>query len=497
MARSLPNNVNAEKAVLGAMLISPEALSDALGSLTEEEFYFGNRPNQIVFRAIKNVQDRRVPVDVQTVTEELLNLKELENIGGIKYLQELSETAISFSNLEFYIKIIKDQAVLRSMLMTMADIEKEYDTEEIEDPSDFVAIAEAKIAKVAENRRISTFISSKEIATRVEEDMRTQAKSSEDGVTGITTGYSKLNLYTHGFQRGDMVILAARPSVGKTALALNIAFNAARKSDRTVAVFSLEMPAEALIKRLLATCSCVNLDQIQTGHLSMKDRVSIGDALKTVSDTKMYIDDTPGIKLLDILAKSRKLKSANPDLGLIVIDYIGLITTGGKNIESRQVEVSEISRQLKELARELKVPVLVVCQLSREVDKREGKRPMLSDLRESGSIEQDADIVLLMFRKDYYENLGSSVPSGGGKRQSPEEEKKQAAAKFEEEQLSKSIPGDASPVEILIAKNRNGKTGTVPLLFFKGYGRFDTPTEEYENQLARIRKNSGVSDIED
>jgi len=494
MARSLPNNVNAEKAVLGAMLISPEALSDSLGSLTEEEFYFGNRPNQIVFRAIKNVQDRRIPVDVQTVTEELLNLKELDSIGGVNYLLELTQTAISFSNLEYYIKIIKDQAVLRNLLLTMTDIASKYNEEELDDPSDFVAIAEARIAKVAENRRISTFLSSKEIAKRVEEDMRTQAKSAEDGVTGITTGYRKLNLLTHGFQRGEMIILAARPSVGKTALAINIAFNASRKADRPVAIFSLEMPAEALIKRLVATVSCVNLDLIQTGYLTGKDRLAIGEALKTVGDTKMYIDDTPGIKLLDIIAKARKLKTANPDLGLIVVDYIGLITTGNKKVESRQVEVSEISRELKELARELKVPILVVSQLSREVDKREGKRPMLSDLRESGSIEQDADQVMLMFRKDYYESTGAQM---GSKRKSPEEEKKAAAAAFEERELNKKADADASLVEVIIAKNRNGKTGTVPLLFFKGYGRFDTPSEEYEAQLAKIRQSGGVQDIED
>ncbi|MCX5775192.1 MAG: DnaB-like helicase C-terminal domain-containing protein, partial [Firmicutes bacterium] len=255
-----------------------------------------------------------------------------------------------------------------------------------------------------------------------------------------------------------------------------------------------EMPAEALIKRLIATVSCVNLDQIQTGFLNSKDRLAIGEALKTVGDTKMYIDDTPGIKLLDIIAKARKLKTANPDLGLIVVDYIGLITTGNKKIESRQVEVSEISRELKELARELKVPILVVSQLSREVDKREGKRPMLSDLRESGSIEQDADQVLLMFRKDYYESTGAQV---GTKRKSPEEEKKAAAAAFEERELNKKADADASLVELIIAKNRNGKTGTVPLLFFKGYGRFDTPSDEYEAQLAKIRQSGGIQDIED
>jgi len=325
--------------------------------------------------------------------------------------------------------------------------------------------------------------------------MRTQAKASEDGVTGITTGYTRLNQLTHGFQRGDMIILAARPSVGKTALAINLAFNASRKTDRAVAIFSLEMPAGALVKRLVATVACVNLDQISTGHLSNKDKVAIAQALKEVGDTKMYIDDTPGIKLFDIIAKSRKLKSANPDLGLIVIDYIGLITTGNKRVESRQVEVSEISRELKELARELLVPVLVVCQLSREVDKREGKRPMLSDLRESGSIEQDADQVFLMFRKDYYEQMGQQV--GAARRKSPEEEKREAEAKEAQRKLDESIGvKDASLVELMIAKNRNGKTGVVPLLFFKGYGRFDNPTAEYETRLAAM-KMAGIQDIED
>ncbi len=496
MPRTLPNNVNAEKAVLGAMLVSDEALNDGLGSLTEEEFFSGNRPNQIVFRAIKNVQARRTPVDVQTVTDELINLKELDNIGGVPYLLSLSDSVISLSNIEYYIKIIKDQAVLRNLLLTMNEITTKYETEEIDDPSDFVAIAEAQIAKVAENRRISSFLSTKEITKRVEEEMRTQAKASEDGVTGLTTGYTRLNQLTHGFQRGDMVILAARPSVGKTALAINLAFNASRKTDRTVAIFSLEMPAGALVKRLVATVSCVNLDQISTGHMSNKDKAAIAQALKEVGDTKLYIDDTPGIKLFDIIAKSRKLKSANPDLGLIVIDYIGLITTGNKRIESRQIEVSEISRELKELARELLVPILVICQLSREVDKREGKRPMLSDLRESGSIEQDADQVFLMYRKDYYEQMGQQV-GGGVRRKSPEEEKREAEQREAQRKLDESTGvKDASLVELMVAKNRNGKTGVVPLLFFKGYGRFDNPTAEYESRLAAM-KMGGIQDIED
>lgn len=494
MARSrdeLPNNKEAEKAVLGAMLLSAEAVVDGLGSLAFDELYEGNYANRAVFKAMRQLQDKHIPIDVQTVTEELINSKELDVIGGTEYLLELTQSAISLSNLEFYIKIIKDQAVIRNLLLTIREIDNEYQTEEVADISDFVTQAELKIKKVTEKRRISNFIASDELADRVRESINLQSKQiSEDGVTGVNTGYTGLNQYTHGFQKDNLIIMAARPGVGKTALALNIAFNASLKSNIPVAIFSLEMSADSLAKRLVANRACVDLDHITTGYLTKTDRIAIEEAINVISRSTIFIDDTPGIKLYDIVSKARKLKATQGDLGMVIVDYIGLITSGSKKFESRQQEVSDISRSLKDLARELKVPVIAISQLSREVEKRENKRPQLSDLRESGSIEQDADLVLLLYRQDYYENIGAKAVD---KRPSKFSSNEPSDGKSKDEQrreLDASLPGDASTVEVIIAKNRNGKTGKIPLHFFKSYGRFDNPSKEFEEALAKIESQS-------
>ena len=490
---SLPNNNEAEKAVLGSMLLSPQAVVDGLGSLSIEEFFDGNYANRTVFKAMRQLQDKHIPIDVQTVTEELINSKELDSIGGTDYLLELSQSAISLSNLEFYIKIIKDQAVLRNLLLTIRQIDEEYLEKQIEDITDFVSDAEVRVRKVTERRRISNFIGSDELAERVRESINLQAKkATEDGVTGMNTGYTKLNALTQGFQKDNLIIVAARPGMGKTAFALNVAFNVSLKNNLPVAIFSLEMSSDSLAKRLVANRACVPLEDISRGFLPPKSRVAIEEAINVISRSTIFIDDTPGIKLNDIIAKSRKLHNTHGELGLIIIDYIGLITSGSKKFESRQQEVSEISRSLKDLARELKVPVIAVSQLSREVEKRDDKRPQLSDLRESGSIEQDADLVLLLFRRDYYEDMG--VKLGARRRrfsQDGQQEEKTKEDKIRE--LDAKLPGDASLVEIAIAKNRNGKVGMVPLHFFKSYGRFDNPTREYEEDLARIEAEDGGS----
>lgn len=493
---TLPNNIEAEKAVIGACLVSPENLPDIVGSIELIDIFDGNVKNKLVYKAILQLTDRHLPIDIQTVTEELINMKDYEGAGGAEYLLELSQSPISLSNISHYIKIIKDQSVLRKLLVTMKDVQNEYENEEIEDISDFVALAEKRISSVAEQRRISSFLSSKELAERVRKSIDLQTSvTNQEGVTGVNVGYTRLNQITHGFQKGDMIIMAARPSVGKTALALNIAFNAALKSDIPVAFFSLEMPSDLLVKRLVANRSCVELDHIQTGFLNRKERLGISDALDEIGKTKLFIDDTPGIKLLDILTKARKLKANHDDLGLIVIDYIGLITSGKQKIESRQQEVSEISRQLKDLARELMVPVLVLCQLSRDVEKRDNKRPMLSDLRESGSIEQDADIVFLLYREDYYTATGAITKNINNKHggQLTDDDKKVKSAEMQQRDLDKSMPGEASLVRVIIAKNRNGKIGEVPLLFSKAYGRFDSPSKEYEEALDKISKSPAYS----
>jgi replicative DNA helicase len=387
--------------------------------------------------------------------------------------------------------ILQDNKVLRDYLSTIDTIRQNYESEEIDEITQFLSRSETALRKVAELRRIEKFKTALEISQRVEAELKIYQRA--DGLTGVDVGYKKLNDYTHGLQKGEMTIIAARPSVGKTAFALNIAYNAVKLNPISVAIFSLEMPSEQLVRRLIATDATVSLDNIQTGtrFLTAAQKATVGQSIKNIGNSKLFIDDTPGIKLIDILAKSRQLKAAHDDLGLIVVDYIGLITTGEKRIESRQVEVSNISRALKELARDLKLPVLVISQLSRQVDSRDDKRPYLSDLRESGAIEQDADLVFLMYRPGYYKNLGFS------KNVSQDEKKRFKEEREKVEALTKEIGEYAELVEVIVAKNRNGKTGIVPLLFFKNFGRFDNPSEDYESRLKMIRQEHGAPDIEE
>ena len=454
----LPHNIPAEKSVLGAMISSRDALIEASSGLVVEDFF--DLKNQIVFGAILRVQDKREPVDVQTVTNELINSKEFEKIGGIEYLLEITESNIAPSNYKHYIDIVKDQAVLRNYLLQLKETINQYDKEEINDVSTFIGLTAERILRKAESRKISSFETAESVANRVKADLNTIKITDEDGVTGLTTGYKRLNELTHGWQKSDMIILAARPSVGKTAFALNLCLNATLKTKKSVGIFSLEMPAEMLMMRLVANRSTVELGKIQTGKISQRDYVAIDKALSEIASTKLYIDDSPNIKLMDILSKARKLKMEHPDLALIMIDYIGLITTGNKKVESRQVEVSEISRQLKALARELEIPILVLCQLSRNVEqaKTGGRKPVISDLRESGSIEQDADVIMLLSRPDYQNKDSSNM---------------KALTKDINEPIINENGETISQVTVTVGKNRNGPIGDVKLIFTKTIGRFD------------------------
>jgi replicative DNA helicase len=491
MAKPLPHNVEAEKIVLGAMMTNTAALAQCINGVTVDHFFGTGSQHQLVYQAIRNLFDKHLPVDIQTVLEELGLMKESINAGGIDYLKELLDSVISLSNLDFYLVILQDNKVLRDYLSTIDTIRQNYESEEIDEITQFLSRSETALRKVAELRRIEKFKTALEISQRVEAELKIYQRA--DGLTGVDVGYKKLNDYTHGLQKGEMTIIAARPSVGKTAFALNLAYNAVKLNPISVAIFSLEMPSEQLVRRLIATDATVSLDNIQTGtrFLTAAQKATVGQSIKNIGNSKLFIDDTPGIKLIDILAKSRQLKAAHDDLGLIVIDYIGLITTGEKRIESRQVEVSNISRALKELARDLKLPVLVISQLSRQVDSRDDKRPYLSDLRESGAIEQDADLVFLMYRPGYYKNLGFS------KNVSQDEKKRFKEEREKVEALTKEIGEYAELVEVIVAKNRNGKTGIVPLLFFKNFGRFDNPSEDYESRLKLIRQEHGAPDIEE
>ena len=399
--RELPYNEQAEQAVLGSALLSRECLFNVFSSLNEEDFFLGK--HQLIYRAIRNLFDKESAVDVLTVTEELMNMKELETIGGVEYLQQCSDAMVALSSIDYYINIVNDQAVLRRLIQSCRDIDHKFLNDEISDVNGFIADSETLLKDACEKRRVSEFQKAETIAERVKMSIETPKEIKTDGVNGLTTGFDSINRITQGFHAGDMIIVAARPSVGKTALAINFAYRAANRTNKPVAIFSLEMPAEQLITRLIGTESSVSLSKITTGNLLGVDRAKVANAISKIGSLPIYIDDSPNGKLMDIIAKSRKLQANNPDLGLIIIDYLGLVSSGSsRSSDSRQEEVRKASLALKALARELKVPVIVVSQLSRSVEQRgENKRPILSDLRDSGSIEQDADVVMLLYREDY------------------------------------------------------------------------------------------------
>ena len=483
----LPHNDDAEKVVLGAAMQKEDALYNVTSSLQEEDFY--TYKHKYIFNAIINLLERKMAVDVLTVSSELENMKQLESVGSIEYLQELCETVVSFANLQFYIDIVVDQSVLRKMLSTIRDIDNKFKTGGIENVNDFILESETLFKESIARRHISSFTDLNEATKVIETQLNNQKELPASDVVGLSSGYTQIDALTQGFQKGEVTIVAARPSVGKTALSLNFAYNVASVSKVPVALFSLEMSTDSLVKRLIAMVSCVNLKSINTGHFSGGDRAKVSHAIKELRDVPIFIDETPGIKVIDLIAKARKLQAAHPDLGLIVIDYLGLVQYGvGKSSSDNRVEeIRKISGAIKGLAKDLKVPVVVVSQLSRGPEKRDVKRPMLSDLRDSGDIEQDADVVMLLYRPDYYKDQkkNNAANKKGGQLTTSD--------KFElaKERLGDAIPGSASYVEVNVAKNRNGSTGKVDLFFFKEYGRFDPPSENWVEEMNKIRTDDG------
>ena len=480
--KKLPHNTEAEKAVLGAMIRSSAMVSEAVAKLNVEDFFEENENHRAIFGAMYRLYNRGVPVDPQTITNELINAKELDISGAPEYLIELADAVISFEHFNDYVRIVQDQAVLRNFLRTLEDIVKTYYTKDINEISEFLALSEKKITDVTEKRRVGDFQRADQVAAKLAEELANlKTATSDDTVTGTPTGFPRLNVLTHGFHPGEFIVLAARPGIGKTALALNLAYNATTKANCPVAYFSLEMPASMLFKRLVSADANVEFDNLITGYnLNQNKRLNLQQSCERMATKKIYVDDTSGIKLLDLAAKCRKLKYKEPDLGLIVVDYIGLVTTNSKTKnESRQLEVQMISQTLKKLALELEVPIIGVAQLNRNVENRGGE-PQLSDLRESGSIEQDADIVMMLHEKKF--NTGSN-----SKNQLDKHNEEVLKA---QENVTGATGDDIKLVDLFIRKNRSGRMGRVPLLFKKNFCRFDTLSEEAERRYNELESES-------
>ncbi|WP_339012050.1 replicative DNA helicase [Lactococcus garvieae] len=448
-----PQDLAAEQAVLGAIFLDSDRLIEVKEFLSTDDFY--KNAHKIIFRAMEHLSDNREAIDVLTVRSLLENQDDLETIGGIAYIAELATATPTAANASYYAKIVAEKSLLRQLINKLTQsVEKAYSQE---DPAeDVLAEAEKSLIDVQQGRNTSSFRRISDVLSMNLDDLEERAKQ-KSTITGIATGYPALDAMTTGLHEEELIILAARPAVGKTAFALNIAQNIGTKQDKTVAIFSLEMGAESLVNRMLAAEGTIESHNLRTGQLNDEEWNQYFIAMGTLSKASIYIDDTPGIKITEIRARSRKLAQETGNLGLIVIDYLQLISGTGR--ENRQQEVSEISRQLKILAKELKVPVIALSQLSRGVEQRQDKRPVLSDIRESGSIEQDADIVAFLYRDDYYDRAGTDDDDEG----------------------FNDVPEVDNKVEVIIEKNRSGSRGTVELLFLKEYNKFASIDNRYED----------------
>jgi replicative DNA helicase len=442
-----PQSIEAEESVLGGILLDNNALDRAIELIIAEDFY--REAHRRIFRAIIDLSERHEPVDLVTLSDALRSRNELQDIGGAAYLAELAERVPTAANVAYYARIVKDKAILRSLISTTTEIAlKSYEA-----PSDvesFLDEAEHQIFQLSERKTRPSFFRVRDI---VVESMKAveQLYERQELVTGVPSGFVDLDKKTAGLQPGDLVIVAGRPSMGKTAFALNIAQYAALEAKSGVAVFSLEMSKEQLVLRMLCSEARVDQSKVRAGFAAQRDYPKLAIAAERLSETPIYIDDTPALSVLELRAKARRLKrEREANLGLVIVDYLQLMR--GHATDSREQEISSISRSLKALAKELSLPVIALSQLNRAVESRADKRPLMADLRESGAIEQDADVIMFLYRPWVYDPKNA----------------------------------DEREAEVIIAKQRNGPTGTVPLTFFAEYTRFDNRAQDEVDYPAEI-----------
>lgn len=441
MARSMPQNIEAEMSILGVAFIDKNSLNKICEDIYPDMFY--SDANRKIFEAIKSLYENRIPIDATTITEELDKKKNLSAVGGLEYISEIIDTVATASNLDYYINIVKEKAVMRNLIDTASNII----TSAYDDTDDVVGVldnAEKNILNVVRSRKTSEFRSISEIIRSAQEQLEFISQN-KSALSGLETGFYSLDKATSGLHEGELIIIGARPGMGKTAFALNIATHAAKTTKKAIAIFNLEMTAEQLVNRMISSIGGIDSRKLSNGQMQQNDWKHYNEAISELAETNIYIEDNTGINSSDIRAKCRRLAQSEQGLGLVVIDYLQLVTVGGKRPDSRQQEVQEISRALKTMALELKVPVIALAQLTRNVERRDNNEPMLADLRESGSIEQDADIVMFVNRKDYYKTKGQ-------------------------------LGSDTNSVtDIIIAKHRKGGVGRFQLLFeptimnFKNY----------------------------
>ena len=431
----LPHNIEAEKALIGSVFWSYGALQKACEDVSKEVFYLDRHSK--IFEVIQELYLNKKPVDATTVTASIIDKGYLASIGGVEYLNSIINSVATGANISYYIDSVMEKYTLRRMIEVATNIIKDSNNTNLS-VGDIVDAAEKNILGVAKSRRTSEFRTVHEVLDKAQSDLESLAKN-KGRITGLTTGLVDLDNLTNGLSPTQLVIVAARPAVGKTAFALNVACAAAKSTKKNIAIFSLEMPAEQLIMRMISSLGQVDNKKLQTGKLENEDWRRVNEAISQLADTNIYFHDAGGVTASEIKAKCRRLSTMGDGLGLVVIDYLQLIDSSSKYSGTRQQEVSEISRNLKTMALELEVPVIALSQLSRSVEKREDKKPVLSDLRESGSIEQDADIVAALHAPEVENPIGDDLPN---------------------------------PIQLIILKHRNGPIATIDMLFKKKTSTF-------------------------
>ncbi len=435
--RKMPQNLDAETNALGSAFLTTYALDKICEELAPDMFF--SEANRRIFEAINSLHQNKIPLDSATVKNEIEKKGSINSIGGIEYLSDVIDSVVSAANIDYYIDIIRDKALRRKLINTTNEISADAYNEE-EDTNDLIDDAEKKIFSVTKARKAGEFKSIGEVIRSTQNELERLAKNGAD-ITGIPSGFYDLDKLTSGFHERELIILAARPAMGKTAFGLNLAINAAKSTKKAVAIFNMEMSAEQLAMRMIAASGGIELNKLKTGRLEHNDWKKVNEAMSELGETNLYIEDSSGMTISEIRAKCRRLATQGEGLAMIVIDYLQLINGSSRYEGNRQQEVSEISRSLKTMAMELQVPVIALAQLSRSVELRENKRPIMSDLRESGSIEQDADIVAFLYRDDYYNRNNTENT-------------------------------DVSVTELIIGKHRSGGTGTIELLFEKNMSNF-------------------------
>lgn len=444
-----PHSIEAEQSVLGGLMLDSSRWDDVADVLVANDFY--RRDHRLIFTSIAGLVENSMPADVITTQEYLDNSGELEKAGGLSYLDELTRNTPSAANISAYAKIVLEHSIMRRLLNTVNDINQSIYTPEGRTPQEILDIAEQQIFAISDEgaKHGSGFVMVNKLLKQAVDRIEELFKSGSE-LTGLSTGFTDLDKMTTGLQNSDLIIIAGRPSMGKTSLAMNIAENVAVGSDKSVAIFSMEMSGEQLVRRMLTSLGRINAQRIRTGALQEDDWSRLTSAINLLDQRKIYIDDTPGLTPTEIRARCRRLASQNEDgLGLIIIDYLQLMSLGG-NVENRATELSTITRNLKNLAKEINVPVIALSQLNRSLEQRTDKRPVMSDLRESGSIEQDADLIMFIYRDEVYN----------------------------EDTENKRI------AEIIISKQRNGPTGTIKLTFFGEYTKFENFTNPISAEAA-------------